>query len=67
MLTHQLSARRVRVGDIELELLDSPPVQHAPLPQGGEREPEEAHLTPEEEEAEIQALLYGASEGVDAN
>lgn len=60
-----LCARRVRVGSIEVEFTPPPSETHpsVDLTQG------EAHLTPEEEEAEArreyERVLYGASEGVD--
>lgn len=61
-----LNARRVRVGGIELELLPpAPPVATT----SNELEPEEAQLTPEEQEREARELyegtMYGASEGKD--
>lgn len=67
LATQGLSARRVRVGSIELELV---PTQPASV-QANELEPEEAHLSPEDQEREArelyEALQYGASEGVDHN
>ncbi len=61
-----LTARRLRVGGIELELATPPSSATHP---SAELEPEEAHLSPEDQEREARelydALQYGASEGLD--